>query len=388
MANNFEVAVYYFPNYHPSDARNQQLHGHGWSEWELVKRAEPRFPGHLQPRVPLWGYEDESDPAVMARKIDAAADHGISSFIFDWYWYNDGPFLERGLDNGFLGAPNNTRMKFALMWANHDWIDIHPARRRECAYNQHTLLYPGAFTPQTFEEATQNVIERYFKHPSYWCIDGAPYFSIYDLPMLVKSLGGVEATRLALANFRERTRAAGFPDLHLNQVLWNVGVLPGETEIREPGEMLPLLGFDSFTSYVWIHHVPLNTFPETDYNYVSEQYMQYWEQIGPRIPLPYYPNATMGWDSSPRTQQTDIFTNAGYPFMPSLSDNTPENFQQSLQAIKTRLETNGGPNIVTINAWNEWTEGSYLEPDIHYGMGYLEAIRNVFLDKHQEAGNE
>ena len=96
------------------------------SEWELVKAAKPRFPGHHQPNVPLWGYTDESDPKAMAQKIDAAADHGIDAFIFDWYYYEDGLYLQRGLEKGFFGAANNRRLKFALMWANCDWVDIHP----------------------------------------------------------------------------------------------------------------------------------------------------------------------------------------------------------------------------------------------------------------------
>ena len=103
MPQDYTIACYYFPNYHV-DPRNEAAHGPDWTEWELVKRAEPRFPGHRQPRVPAWGYEDESDPTVMARKIAAAADHGIDVFLFDWYHYDDGPFLERGLDKGFLGA--------------------------------------------------------------------------------------------------------------------------------------------------------------------------------------------------------------------------------------------------------------------------------------------
>lgn len=378
MTDPYQIAVYYFPNYHPGDPRNGTIHGPGWSEWELVKRAGPRFPGHHQPRVPLWGYEDESDPAVMARKIDAAAAHGISAFLFDWYWYDDGPFLERGLEQGFLGAANNERLKFALMWANHDWTDIHPAKRRECQFHQPTLLYPGAVTAQTFDQIVETTIERYFKHPAYWTLDGAPYFSIYDLPMLVRSLGGMAATREALAAFRQKTKSAGFPDLHLNQVLWNVGLLPGETEIRNPGQTLRELGFDSFTSYVWIHHVPLETFPQTPYAGVLERYLTYWQAITTQVDLPYFPNATMGWDSSPRTLQSDAFTNAGYPFMPALCDNTPEAFRKALQAIKDRMDAGGGPKILTVNAWNEWTEGSYLEPDTRFGMGYLEAIRDVF----------
>jgi hypothetical protein len=73
MNTKYELAVYYFPNYHP-DKRNALWHGKGWTEWELVKSAIPRFPGHEQPKIPLWGYEDESIPEAMAKKIAAAAD--------------------------------------------------------------------------------------------------------------------------------------------------------------------------------------------------------------------------------------------------------------------------------------------------------------------------
>jgi hypothetical protein len=194
----------------------------------------------------------------------------------------------------------------------------------------------------------------------------------------VRSFAGVKETAEALAYFRAQTQAAGFPDLHLNQVLWNTGVLPGETAVRSPGSLLKELGFDSFTSYVWIHHVPLETFPEMDYEIAFRKYMQYWEKAECEIDLPYFPNATMGWDSSPRTVQSDTFANVGYPFTPCLRDNTPGQFKKALQAIRRRMDRPGSPKVLTINAWNEWTEGSYLEPDTIYGMKYLEALREVF----------
>ena len=114
LSPDYDIAAYYFPNYHPTDDRNNSFHGPGWSEWELVRNATPRFPGHQQPKVPAWGYTDESDPKEMARKIKAAADHGIDAFIFDWYYYDDGPFLENALETGFFGAPNSHRLRFAI----------------------------------------------------------------------------------------------------------------------------------------------------------------------------------------------------------------------------------------------------------------------------------
>jgi hypothetical protein len=87
----------------------------------------------------------------------------------------------------------------------------------------------------------------------------------------------------------------------------------------------------------------------------------------------------MGWDSSPRTVQSDVFSNAGYPFTPTLSGNTPDAFRDALARAKAFLDARPDVSkILTINAWNEWTEGSYLEPDTVHGMGYLEAIRDVF----------
>lgn len=110
-ADSITVAAYYFPGYHTRDTSDlpyNLMHPHDWTEWELVKEARPRFADHAQPHVPAWGYEDERDPAVMARKIDAAADHGIDAFIFDWYYYDGRPFLNRALDEGFLERPTKT----------------------------------------------------------------------------------------------------------------------------------------------------------------------------------------------------------------------------------------------------------------------------------------
>jgi hypothetical protein len=381
MANDLQeriqVASYYFGNYHPNDARNQKQKGQGWSEWELVKAARPRFAGHEQPKVPLWGYTDESDPQAMAQKIDAAANHGIDAFIFDWYFYDDGLFLDRSIDEGFLKAPNNARLKFALMWANHNWTDIHPYHHGKPA----ALLYPGKVTPQTFNKIGDHVIKDYFLHPSYWKIEGKPYFSFYDLTKLLESFGSVAETRRALDNFRNKATAAGLPGLHLNAVVWGQTILPGEETVADPAQLVTDLGFDSVTSYVWIHHVGLPQ-QQTDYNEVRDDYFLYWDKAETTFKVPYFPNVTMGWDSSPRADQTQEFGHFGYPFMNTIGGNTPQRFREALEFTKQRLQNReNGPRILNINCWNEWTEGSYLEPDTVNGYGYLEAIRDVFKEE-------
>jgi hypothetical protein len=369
-----EVASYYFPNYHKGDARHAIEKGKAWCEWELVKAARPRFTGHQQPKVPLWGYADESDPKVMQQKIDAAAQHGIDAFIFDWYYFEDGPFLNSCLDKGYLKAPNNDRVKFSLMWANHDWIDIFPYQRDA----ERRVVYPGVVSPERFAAICDHVIKDYFLHPSYWKIDGRPYFSFYDLTRLMRNFGSLEATREALDTFRAKCRQAGLPGAHLNAVVWGRAILPGEDKPADAKQLVHDLGFDSVTSYVWIHHVPLPQL-ETEYNDVRDQYFEYWKKAEQTFDVPYFPNVTMGWDPSPRTNQDDEYGNFGYPFTNTISGNTPEKFRTALEMTRDRLlKQEVTPKILNINCWNEWTEGSYLEPDTVHKMAYLEAVRSVF----------
>jgi len=370
----YQIAAYYFPEYH-TDPQNDHWHAPDWTEWELIRRAEPRFPGHQQPKVPLWGYQDESDPAVMAQKIDAAADHGLSAFIFDWYWHERGPFLNGALDRGFLGAENNDRLQFALMWANHDWINLFPAKR---SVPPHTFAR-GAVSRAVFEAATDHMVRHYFGHPSYWRVDGRPYFSIYELQRLIQGLGGLDETRAALESFRRKVRAAGQGELHLNAIVWGIELLPGEMSMENPDTLLASLGFDSTTSYVWIHHAPFDAFPTVPYGRYARRAAEDWERYTREFALPYYPNVTMGWDPSPRTVQSDIYDAHGYPFTAVLTDNTPEEFGRALERARAFLDQSGADlPILTINAWNEWTEGSYLEPDTRHGFGYLDAIQRVF----------
>jgi hypothetical protein len=369
----FTVAAYYFPNYH-DDRRNASYFEDGWTEWELVKKAQARFPNHHQPNIPAWGYTNEADPVQMAQKIKAAADHGIDVFIFDWYMYEDGPFLERGLDEGFLKAENSELLKFGLMWANHDWVDIHPHTRG----TEKKLLYPGIVSPGRFDEICDFVIKKYFTLPNYWKIDGKAYFSVYDVQKFVEGFGSMESTKAAMDKMREKAKAAGLKGVHWNLVAWGNPILPVEKAPSNTPELIEMLGFDSSTSYVWIHHVSLPE-TQTDFNYVRDAYFEHWDKAKTEYGVPYYPNVTMGWDPTPRCDLESEWAPVGYPFMNTIGNNTPENFRIALQMMKEKLLADpNGTRIININCWNEWTEGSYLEPDTINGMAYLEAVKEVF----------
>lgn len=371
------VACYYFPNYHTGDPRNDARMGKDWTEWELVKSATPRFEGHSQPKVPAWGYTDEKDPKVMAQKIDAAADNGVDVFIFDWYHYEDGPFLNQCIDDGFLKAPNVGKIKFALMWANHDWVDIFPYSRGA----EQELIYAGRVSPEAYDRICDHIVKDYFTKPNYWLIDGKAYFSIYDVQKFVENFGSIEATRAAMDRLQQKAKAAGLKGVHWNLVAWGNPILPVEKAPENTPELISSLNFDSATSYVWIHHCwPADA--KTDYNAVRDTYLAHWDKARAEYGVPYYPNMTVGWDSSPRTDQSMGWDPSwGYPYSGTLYNNTPENFKTALRMFKEKILSDPSyPRVMNINCWNEWTEGSYLEPDTEHGTAYLDALREVFGD--------
>jgi len=137
--------------------------------------------------VPLWGFEDESDPRVMEKKIAAAASHGVNVLIFDWYWYDNKPFLEDCINKRFLGAKNNKDIQFFLMWANHNAGSLW---NKEKADLPNQVVWPGAVDRKTFDTVADRVIAKYMCQPNYYKIDGKPVFSIYELGTLISGLGG------------------------------------------------------------------------------------------------------------------------------------------------------------------------------------------------------
>ena len=368
------ILAYYFPNWHANE-ENALRYGPGWNEWQLLRDARPRFAGHRQPRVPELGYTDESDSTVMAREIDLAADHGVDAFIFDFYWYADGPYLADALDRGYLAAPNRERTQFALMWANHDWIDIFPANHGENAQ-----LKKGAIARGIFDDMVDHIIASYFSQPEYLRVDGAPFFSIYEIGSLIHGLGGIRETADALASFRDKTVAAGHSGLYLDATVWGFGVLPTAVTTTRPEELIDRLGFQSASSYVWIHHTDVTThhFPLGDWNAVADDAFAAYDGYITDLAVPFIPNVTVGWDSSPRTNQNQPFTVDTYPWYP-VFDASPQQFEAGLERVARLVEQQDLPHpMITLNAWNEWTEGSSLLPESVYGTQFLEAIRRVF----------
>lgn len=364
------ICAYYFPNWHV-DERNEKIHGKNWTEWRAVQYATSRFPGHEQPKVPLWGYDDEADPADMARKIKTAADYGIDAFIFDWYYFFDGSYRERCIRDGFLGAPNCRDLKFALMWANHDPIYAHPGsylKPRE-------TLWSGDVNPETFLKCTEHCIKNYLSQPNYLRVNDGLYFSFFRPRAIVEQLGGEHVARLLFDDFRFRVEKAGLGKLTLDANIDNSG---GISDPDETNRFLAAVGFDSGSDYGWGCRSHLD-FPALDYGVWMERAKDEARNRTLALKVPYNPVVPQGWDSSPRTVQSDMYDKDDYPFGVVITGNTPARFEAALRRTADFMaiaEATG--DMIHLSCWNEWTEGAYLEPDTQYQYGYLEAVRAVF----------
>lgn len=352
----YKVAAYVWPSTHHDERFGDMLWPEGTGEWEIIKKGTPRFEGHYQPKVPLWGYDLDNDPKVMEKWIDAATDHGVDIFIFDWYWFDDGPFLESSLNDGFLKASNNEKMQFYLMWANHDvkrnYWNVHKFK------DDDSQLWDGAVDMENFKIIVDRVINQYFSKPNYFKIDGKPVFSIFALWNLVEGFGSLEKTREALDYFREETVKAGFDGLHIQLI--GMGN-PGEDLVGR----IDKLGINSITKYNWGGPHP------QDYIQWGTEAMQRREQWAQALDIPYFPNVSIGWDDTPRFPAKGKDDIVYYNI-------TPEAFAGFLEQAKEYCDMHPDEtNLITIFSWNEWIEGGYLLPDMKYGFDYLNAVKEV-----------
>lgn len=363
----YYVAAYIWPSCHHDERFGDILWPEGTGEWEVIKKGNPRFDGHYQPRQPLWGYEMDNDPQVMERWIDVATDHGVNIFVFDWYWYDGGPFLESALNDGFLKAKNNQKMQFYIMWANHDvkhnYWNVHKYK------DDTSILWNAVVDWDNYKIIVDRVIKQYFTQPNYFKIDGCPVFSVFSVPKLLESFGGdAKEARKALDYFREEVKKAGFPDLHIQ---WNQGggYIMSKEAAKGFSERVNEMGFNSVALY------NMGGIDE-DYLVYGANSLKIRAHMDSIIDVPLFPCVSIGWDDTPRFPAKGIHDVVHY-------HNTPESFAALLSKAKQYADSHPEqPKLITINAWNEWVEGSYLLPDMLNGFGYLEAVKEVITGEY------
>ena len=367
----YDIAAYVWPAYTGNDNRTRMFWREGIGEWQTVHNAKVNSTnkpkGYIWDRRPLWGYVNEADPRVMEMEISCAKEHGVNVFIYDWYWYDNRPFLANCLEEGYMKARNNDLVKFYLMWSNHDAPHVWNIDLSDEIPNE--VIWRGDVDRNVFNDLVSLWIERYFSHPSYYKINGEPVFMIYDVLNFIKGMGSCDKTREALEYMRAEVKKAGFTGLHLQAIRTEFPddfvKLFGKNYI----DVYKALGFDSHTEYQWKVYNDM----KGDYTDCIRDAKRNYSEMDKIDDIAYFPQVSLGWDNNPRFRNYRECV---------IENNTPENVKQAFLQAKEYVDTHDLPApLVIVNSWNEWTETSYLLPDTLYGYGYLEALKNVFFEK-------
>jgi Glycosyltransferase WbsX len=318
----YQVGVYYFPGWQTA------------SRWAPIK-AYPE-------RQPLLGWYREGDPEVADWQIKWAVEHGINFFLYDWYWDRSRRHLEHGIHDALFHARYQNLIKFCLLYANHN--------------------PPGSHSAEDFEQIAQFWIDNYFRRPNYLRIQGKPVVVMFA-PMNPARDMGVEAVRRSFDQMRDQCRAAGLGGIYL------VACMPPTTGLLP---QLKAMGYDAVSCYNW---ASVNmTAAERQANRASyascaEGYATAWHDIAAAALLKLIPPVCGGWDARPWHGEGTL----------ARTGRTPELFKRHLVECKQFLDAQEPKsNMLFVEAWNEWGEGSYIEPHREFGFGYLEAIRQVF----------
>ena len=359
----YDVAAFVWPAYQPEPRWAELgIFADGKGEWQNVYESTKRTPDDYQGVKPVWGYENEADPVAVARKIDAATAAGVNVFIYDWYWYGGRPFLEDALNKGFLGAKNCERMKFYIMYANHD---VNRLWDNKVGRNgKREIVWYAKPSDADWRTIVARWIGQYFTRPNYYKIKGCPVLMIYDVDSFVK-WDGEAVAKERIAYLRAEVKKAGFPDVHLQLRLWR-GVD---------------IGADSMSLYNWRDitgkRVDSTTEPELTYREWGELSMKATDEakaVAVKSGAVFFPNISIGWDKNARYPKNER--------CPIVHGSNPADFEDFARRAKAWADANISadmPKLITVNSWNEWTEGGYLEPDDNFGYGYLNALWRVFV---------
>lgn len=351
--------AFYLPQFHPTPENNEWW-GPGFTEWVNVAKARPLFRGHKQPHIPAdLGFYDLRVPEIRNSQAQLAAEAGIEGFCYWHYWMGGGKkLLNMPFDE--LVRTKEPNFPFCLAWANHSWYKKSwDLKAKDKLLIEQT--YPGVddYKDHFFDLLPAFKDERYIK------VKNKLFFIIYD-PMSFTDIGTF------IKVWRDLAEENGLNDFYF---------VATDFDSRNKNRILKM-GFDAiYNNDTYNIHHHLNKIQKS-WLYILRRFFHYPTVFKYKDAIKYMviddcknngviPMIVPNWDHSPRSGTKGII----------LQDSTPELFEKiARRAINIVKDKPEEEQVVLIKSWNEWGEGNYMEPDIEFGHGYLNALKRAIDD--------
>ena len=349
LTTDIKTIALYLPQFH-SIKENDKWWGKGFTEWTNVKSSKPLYKGHHQPRIPgdslnYLGYYELINLEVIQKQINLAKSHGVYGFGIYYYWFSGRRLLESPLDLFLINK--NLDFKFLLIWANENWT------RRWNGLNKKILIKQEYNDNDPINFIID--IKKYLIDKRYIKINQKPIIGLYE-PKNIPNLEKI------ISQWREECIKLGIGEIFILVTLNNntyeefkkIGLFNGVYEFSPRDSFNCKIKYSKNLLYTATLYKNINFINATD-------------------DFPLFRGSMLEFDNSPRIKNSpNIFENY-----------SPEQFYLINKKIIewTREHYNINNRFIFINAWNEWGEGAYLEPDEKYGYASINSLSKALFDK-------
>lgn len=351
-----KVIAFYLPQFHPIP-ENDKWWGKGFTEWTNVGKAKRYYPGHYQPRVPAdLGYYDLRVPEVREKQAELAKEAGIEAFCYWHYWFGNGKqLLEMPLQEVIeTGKPD---FPFCLGWANHDWSKKN--------WNSDVKRYNNEFLVKQIYPGEEDIEQHFNKMlPAF---KDQRYFKVHDkLLFYIYSIESIPDPAFFMGKWNKLAEDNNLPGFYF------------VANCNDPGK---------------VNKIPYSLCNGVNLDLKQKAFLgrgKWWRRFSYLIPFPInvvryskaierwkhpilkelkvYPTLIPNWDHSPRLGVTATILHGSNPSL---------FFDHATDVLSQIDDKEGDDKLVFLKSWNEWAEGNYMEPDLRYGKGYINALRDA-----------
>ena len=339
------LIAYYLPQFYEMEFNNR-WYGKGYTEWTVASKAKPLFKGHYQPHLPAnLGFYNLLMPEARKAQAEMAKKYGIDGFCYWHYWFGNGNILMEKPFEAVLQS-KEPDFPFCLSWANHSWHNPGTGQ---------VILEMGNLSEE--DHITHfNYLLPAFKDRRYICIEGKPVFSIFE-PNSISDLNGFIQlwNHLAKQNGFDGLFFIGIsqtPDEYDKMISYELDAI---NTVRLKDFLNHRNQFAEYLKY------KISKTHNYDYGEASCFFIAENDKSESTIP-----SIITGWDHSPRSGKTALV----------LTDYTPEAFERHVRQVFNLLSKKQN-KLCFVKSWNEWGEGNYLEPDLRYGLSFLEVLHKA-----------